>query len=236
MENIAIINYKEVLNKIQDQENHLLIANGFNYGLGVNTGYKAIFQKMAENNQAIYYDALDMVEECNFDLESFIGKMQKDISSDNFFLRKFVHNKIKFDFMQATHEIVKFEIRNIYSEKNEGIYFLLRQFNNYFTLNYDSFLYLLLLKYNSVDSDSKNVIAFEPNTLFIEEDLNEKYNDIYKEIKTARKNGKLRINFGGEGVVIEKDFNKLTKTHFIAEVKEYSKSNDKGWKTKEIEK
>ena len=32
-------------------------------------------------------------------------------------------------------------------KKNEGIYLLLREFTNYFTLNYDSFLYMLLLKY-----------------------------------------------------------------------------------------
>ena len=56
-------------------------------------------------------------------------------------------NKIKLDFMQALHSIVKSQIKHVYAEQNEGIYILLSQFDNYFTLNYDSFLYLLLLKY-----------------------------------------------------------------------------------------
>jgi len=30
-----VIKYKDIIGKIENQENHLLIANGFNYGLGV---------------------------------------------------------------------------------------------------------------------------------------------------------------------------------------------------------
>ena len=47
--------------------------------------------------------------------------------------------------MKAAHEIVKSKIKNIYAEKNEGIHILLKNFANYFTLNYDSFLYLDIL-------------------------------------------------------------------------------------------
>ncbi len=118
----TILTYKEVLDEIQDKENHLLIANGFNYGLGVNTGYGAIFEKMAKNNKEIYNDAKKVVEDCGFDLECFIGKLEKDINQDNIFLKKYISNKIKLDFMQATHEIVKSEIKNIYAEKNDGIF------------------------------------------------------------------------------------------------------------------
>jgi len=235
MKENTILNYKEVLENIKEQENHLLIANGFNYGLGVNTGYKAIFEKMAKNNRDIYNDALKMVEDCSFDLEYFIGELEKDINQDNKFLTKYVRNKVKLDFMQATHEIVKSEIKNIYAEKNEGVFVLFKEFTNYFTLNYDSFLYLLLLKYKSVDNQKKNTFVFQPTLKFIENDLDIKRDNIYSEIKIARQSGKLRLNFNdNDKNTLEKRFDKLTKIHFIEEIKEYSKTNNKKWKTKDI--
>lgn len=142
---IALITYKELLDRIDGQQNHLLVANGFNSGLGVSTGYCEIFQKMIEYNN-IYKDAAELFEKCNHDLEKFVGQLETRICSDPF-LTKYVHNKIKLDFMQATHEIVKSKMKDIYAEKNDGIFLLLNNFTNYFTLNYDSFLYLLLLKY-----------------------------------------------------------------------------------------
>ena len=236
MEKHTILTYKEVLNEIQHKENHLLIANGFNYGLGVNTGYGAIFEKMADNNKKIYNDALKMVQDCDFDLEYFIGKLQDDINQDNIFLQKYVANKIKLDFMQATHEIVKAEIKNIYADKNDGIFVLLKAFTNYFTLNYDSFLYLLLLKYKPIEDKKKNAIAFLPSIKFIEDDLNTNQNSIYSEIKNARDNGKIRLTLGKVNDSLEKDCRMLTKTHFTTEIKSYSKTYEKGWKTKDIDK
>ncbi|WP_320019022.1 DUF4917 family protein [Labilibaculum manganireducens] len=236
MKKHTILTYKEVINEIQHKENHLLIANGFNYGLGVNTGYGAIFNKMAKNNKKIYNDALKMVEDCDFDLEYFIGKLEEDINEDNTFLRKYISNKIKLDFMQATHEIVKSEIKNIYTDKNDGIFVLLKEFTNYFTLNYDSFLYLLLLKYKPIENKKKNAIAFMPSLKFIETDLDTNQNNIYSEIKNARVNGKLRLNLGSPSNSLEKDCRMLTKTHFTTEIKEYSKTHKKGWQTKDIDK
>lgn len=234
-EEISVQSYKEVLEKIQNQENHLLIGNGFNYGLGINTGYSSIFKKMIENNKGVFKDASSLVEECGFDLEKLIGRLEADISSNNPFLRKYVSNKVKLDFMQSTHEIVKSEIKNIYAEKNEGIFLLLQNFTNYFSLNYDSFLYLLLLKYKPIQHDGKNALILQPSIKFIEEDLNESQNNIYQEIKEAREKGKLEINFGDESTSVKKPFSKLTKSHFLTEVKEYSKTNNKGWKTKDID-
>jgi hypothetical protein len=234
MEDIKLLTYKEVLIEIEGVENHLLIGNGFNYGLGINTGYKSIFLKMIENNLGVYRAALPMVEESGFDLEEFIGRLEKDIDSDNLFLKKYICNKIKLDFMQAAHEIVKSEIKNIYAEKNEGLFLLLQNFTNYFSLNYDSCLYLLLLKYKTIDKEDKNTIAFETSLKFIEDDLDRKQNNIYTEIKEARKNGNLEINFGDEESLMKKAFRYLTKLHFLTEVKDYSKSNKRGWKTKDI--
>lgn len=235
MEDILLLTYREVLQEIDAKENHLLIGNGFNYGLGINTGYKSIFQKMIENNFGVYKAALPMVEESGFDLEEFIGRLEKDIDSDNLFLKKYICNKIKLDFMQAAHEIVKSKIKNIYAEKNEGIYLLLQNFTNYFSLNYDSFLYLLLLKYKTIDKEAKNTIALEPSLNFIEEDLDKKQNDIYTEIKEARKNGNLDISLGDNDPTMRKRFCVLTKSHFLTEVKDYSKSKKKGWKVKDID-
>lgn len=235
METSTILNYKEVLERIKNQDNHLLIANGFNYGLGVKTGYRDIFKKMTKNNKEIYNDAIEMIENSGFDLEYFIGKLEEDINQDNIFLKKYVSNKVKLDFMQATHEIVKEEIKNIYAEKNDGIFILLKEFTNYFTLNYDTLLYLLLLKYKPIENEKKNTIVFQPSLKFIEEDLDTQQNNIYTEIKNARVNGTLRLNLGSDANSLEKDCKMLTKTHFVAEIKEYSKTFKKGWQTKDID-
>lgn len=236
MEDIPLLSYKEVLQAIENKENHLLIGNGFNYGLGIDTGYKSIFQRMIEENRSVYEEAKPIIEKCHYDIEEFIGELEKEIESTNSFLKKYVNNKIKFDFMKATHEIVKSEIKDIYAEKNEGIFLLLQNFTNYFTLNYDSFLYLLLLKYKTVDKDKKDSIAFQPSLNFIEKDMDNKHNDIYKEIMDARKKGELEINLGGDDRLMKKSLGSLTKSHFITEVKAYSKTNKKGWKTKDIDK
>lgn len=234
-ETIPVLKYKEVLENIENQENHLLLGNGFNRSLGVNTSYRAIFQKMIESKHGLYKDVIKLAEDCNYDLEYFIGKLEADIDDQNVFLKKYVRNKIKIDFMQATHEIVKFEIKNVYAEHNEGVYLLLKNFTNYFTLNYDSFLYLLLLNFKSSKNNDDKAIVFEPSIKFIEEDMNEWQNHIYSEIRQARENGKLELDFRDDINKMEKSFNKMTRSHFEKEIKEYSKTNNKGWKTKDIE-
>lgn len=227
-----MITYKELLERIEGQQNHLLIANGFNRGLGVNTSYHAIFDKMIDNND-IYKEAQSSFVECGYDLEVFLGKLEASIIG-NTFLQKYIKNNIKLDFMRATHDIVKSKIKNIYSEKNEGIFILLKNFSTYFTLNYDSFLYLLLLKYKPSEDNANNAIALEPTLNFIEDDCDIKANNIYTEIKKARQEGVLKITINNDNDIFEKSLGKLPKTHFVTEVKAYSKSNKKGWKDKDI--
>lgn len=231
--NIPFLSYQEVLSQIQNQENHLLIANGFNYGLGVHTGYSDIFKKMLNSNFGIFSEAKKYIEECHYDLESFLKRMTDDVSEDNVFLKKYICNKIKMDFMKALHEIVKSQVKNIYEEKNEGIYILLKEFTNYFTLNYDAFLYMLLLKYKTTDSDN-NALAFEPTLNFIEEDLDERQNNIYTEIKDAREKGELEITIDNN--IIKKEMKHLTKTQFVSAINTYCKDKKKNWKIKEINK
>jgi hypothetical protein len=236
--NVELLTYNDVINKINNGENHLLIGNGFNYGLGVNTGYKAIFNEMIKSRHALYKDAEDIVESCGYDLEKFIGELQKDINDENEFLKKFISNKVKLDFLQATHKIVKSSIKNVYAEKNEGIYILLNNFSNFFTLNYDSFLYILLLKYKRSVSqkniDVEGSLAMTPNLKFIEEDMNDKQENIYAEIKRLRENGQLTITKDSNDKTTS-DLDKITKTDFLSAVKIYNKKKSKGWEVKDIE-
>lgn len=234
-EEIILLNYKDILRKLEKQECHLLLGNGFNQGLGIDTSYKSIFQKMTENDHGIYKDVKKIIEDSKYDLEKFIGKLLADINSKHTFLKKYVENKVKYDFMKAAHGIVKHEIKNIYAEKNEGIYILLRNFNNYFTLNYDSFLYLLLLNFKLSDTDDKTAIAIQSSLKFMEEDMNETQSNIYSGIKQARQNGTLNINAGNDSNTVSKPMSELTKTHFVAEIKTYSKSQNKNWKASDIE-
>ena len=94
---VELLNYQEVLKQIKGHENHLLLGNGFNRGLGVNTSYSNIFQKMTEKEFSLYKEAASLVKECGYDLEHFIGRLTDDIDSKNNFLKKFVSNKIKMD-------------------------------------------------------------------------------------------------------------------------------------------
>jgi len=231
---IPLLSYEQVLETIEGKENHLLLGNGFNYGLGIKTGYSQIFEKMIENNHGIYKDIADLVEKCNYDLELFIGELENDIADNNVFLKKYVNNKVKMDFMQATHEIVKAELKNIYAEKNEGVFLLLKNFTNFFTLNYDSFLYILLLNYKSDYELGDEAIAIQPTLKFIEDDLNLQHNSIYDEIKKIR-NGSLTISPDTVNNPTNTPIDRVTKGTFVAIINQYSKSNNKNWKTKEIE-
>lgn len=234
-EEIILLKYPEILKKIDGKECHLLLGNGFNRSLGVNTSYSAIFQKMLQNDFGIYKDAGDTVKRCDFDLEKFTGELLKDIDEKNVFLQKYVANKVKQDFMRATHEIVKEGIKNIYAEQNDGVYMLLKHFQNYFTLNYDSFLYLLLLNFKLEESGEETAVVFQPTLKFIEEDLNTSQNNIYTEIKKARENGTVSIKIENNSNITVQNLSELTKKNFISEIEIYSKNNNKNWKTSDIE-
>ena len=229
-----ILEYRELLEIIEGEENHLLIANGFNYGLAVGTGYKEIFDKMIEKNNGVYKEAQSSFEKCGYDLELFLEEIRKDISSENVFLTKYVNNKIKLDFMQALHEIVKSKIKNVYAEKNEGIFLLLNKFTNYFTLNYDPFLYMLLLKHK-ISKNENDSLVIQPTLPYIQEDIDTQHNNLYTEIKQLRDSGLLVISVEGDpSSRTESELMLLTKTQFVSALQAYSKKNNKEWKQKDI--
>lgn len=229
-----ILEYKDLLEKIEGEENHLLIANGFNYGLAVGTGYKEIFDKMIEKNNGVYKEALSLFRKCGYDLELFLEEIRKDISTENAFLTKYVNNKIKLDFMLALHEIVKSKIKNIYAEKNEGIFLLLNKFTDYFTLNYDPFLYMLLLKHKKSREENDSLVI-QPALPYIQENIDTQHNNLYTEIKQLRDNGSLMISVEGDpSSRTVSELMLLTKTQFVSALQAYNKKNNKEWKQKDI--
>lgn len=209
-----------MLSEIENTENHLLLGNGFNYSLGVNTGYANIFDVMKELNPI--YNSLN-IENGNYDIEGIIVRLKNNIiNPDKVFLDSFINNQVKKDFIKACFSIVKDSIKNIYEEKNNGIGLLFKNFTTYFSLNYDPFLYLLLLKYKKND----NILVFNNSIPFMEIDLNIQTSEKYKTIKEIYFTYKKDI-FDSSGTrILEKDFSKLTKTDFEKQLNEVLKSKN----------
>ena len=159
---IKIKTYKEILSELNNKKAHLLLGNGFNNSLGIETGYQSIFEKMGKEHTE-YKDLTSKLDKYNYDIEKLILDLRKQIkkqiqnSKYNSFLSKYTQRKIKSDFMKATYSLVKNQVKEVYNEKNRDIYQLLKKFTNYFTLNYDPHLYLLLMKFKkSKKSDTNN--------------------------------------------------------------------------------
>ena len=228
---INLKTYREVLRELENNssDNHLLLGNGFNNSLGIKTGYESIFNEMKKEYPR-YSEVEDVLSRHDYDIEILIDQFKKKIPNDNF-LPQYVERKIKVDFMKATYSIVKEEIKTIYQEKNQGIHLLLKQFTNYFTLNYDPFLYLLLMKFKKNEGGESIAVAFQKTISFIKEDLNHTQNNIYSEIEKARQDGSLSIIV--DKFEIQKSLENCTKTEFTIVIKSYFKN--KKWRNRDIE-
>ncbi len=230
---VRLLTYSELLEKLStDSPSHLLLGNGFNNSLGVKTNYSEIFAQMKRT-----YSGYEQVESYlkgeYFDIEKLIGYLKGQINHDNEdFLPSYIERKVKLDFMNATNEIIQESIKNVYQDNNESIHLLLKNFTNYFTLNYDPFLYLLLMKFKKDDEIKNEVLTIQNTFLFQEEDLNQAQNNIYKKIKQAKTNGKLTINVNNNNKTV--DLKSVKKTQFVLSVKTYFQ--DEAWKGKDIEK
>lgn len=224
--NNKLLTYEEVLSELKESktQNNLLLGNGFNLSLGVNTSYKHIFEVMKNNNKDY-----SIIQSKKLDLEEFIGECKKNIIKDNQpytdFLTTFLHNKIKLDFMKAITEIVTKEIKTIYQEKNEELYLLFRNFDNFFTLNYDPFLYQLLMKYKTTDEQNYGLL-FTNSSKGKELLLNHESKILLKEIEKGYKNGTVTIIIDNKPVIL--NLNKLSKTDFTHEIKTYYKDRTTG--------
>lgn len=215
---LNLISYNDVLQELEKSKpnNHLLLGNGFNLSLGIKTDYNSILNQMKKNNKEY-----ESVISGDFDLEEFIGTCKSQIiETDNpyfDFMKRYYHNKIKLDFMKAVTEIVSKEMKNIAQVKKEEIYLLLKQFDSYFTLNYDPFLYQLLMCYKK--EDKKEALIFENTLPFIKEQMEYNTQAILKEIEDGYQSGILTINMGTDATQLE--LNKLNKSDFEKEMKLY---------------
>ncbi|WP_180374286.1 DUF4917 family protein [Candidatus Synechococcus spongiarum] len=230
-EDIKMITYPQVLQELKstDQCSHLLLGNGFNNSLGICTNYRNIFEKMVEED-FIYKTVKSTIETIDYDIEKLIGSLKECINTDssfNSFLKSYVENKVKFDFMKSACLIVRDKIKGIYQDRNEKIYLLFKNFTTYLTLNYDTFLYLILMKFKR-----NRVLAFQNSSLFQSRDLDEIENRIYAEIKGALENGQITTQVNNE--TLNTCLNKLPKTTFESIIKNYNKQNNKQWKSKDI--
>jgi len=210
---------------------HLLLGNGFNLSLGVNTRYEIIFKEMKKRYTG--YEKIEPVfeNECDRNIEKLIEKMTDKLAvvlkdrAQRDFLPDYIRNEIKWDFIKATSTIVKDKVNKIYQVKSKEIHSLLEGFTNYFTLNYDPFLYLLLMKFakRGNDEDQGN-LAIPPG------EAGERLHEIYDKIRSAFHNGTLTIWIDGEEKSFELDH--ITKGEFIVAVKLYFKSEN--WRSSEI--
>ena len=222
----------------------MLLGNGFNNSLGIKTDYKSIFEKMKEKYPD-YGKVEGVLEEHDYDIEALIKDLKREVKEDKKFLSQhiaeevkedkkflpqYIARKVKLDFMQAAHSIVKTKINKVYQEKIQGIHVLLKNFTNYFTLNYDLFLYLLLMKFKK--DDRNNIIAFQKTIRFQAEDLNRIQNNIYSEIKKANEEGVVSIT--GAGNKTKTELRRCKKTEFTRIVQIHFK--DKGWDSEDIKK
>ena len=74
--------------------------------------------------------------------------------------------------MKAVGEMVQDLIKYVYSEHNESIHLLLRNFTCYFTLNFDPLLYLVLSRLKTEDRVN-DAFAFHQQKLPIHQNLSE---------------------------------------------------------------
>ena len=228
-----MLDYKTVLERTDWEDSHLLLWNGFNRWLAINTSYEAIFNKMMTDKYSVYQDAKEVAINVKYDLEIFIWEITKNLSEKDTFLRKYISNKIKLDFMKAAQEIVSENIKNVYTEKNQWIFILLQNFTNFFTLNYDPFIYLLLLKFKKSNAAELDTIGIQPSIQFQKEDIDQNEGGIYSEIQKARNEWKLTIGIDSTNTKTV-DLSESRKWTFSTAVKEYFK--DRNWKWTEVNK
>ena len=227
--------YQEILQELEanQQECHLLLGNGFNNSLGVNTSYKNIFERMKK--EYVGYSKLEAyMQENNYNVEMLIDRLKQDIRNeetlDKDFLPKFIETKVKLDFMKAAYTIVKGAVKDIYNNENTSVHLLFKNFANYFSLNYDPFLYLLLMQFKELKNDN-TAIALQNSFNFKNTDWDASLGNIYTEIKKARESGILRTAVGDE--IFIKNLRIAKKSVFTTLIKEHFESRK--WKNKEIE-
>ena len=91
--------------------------------------------------------------------------------------------------MKAVTQLVTREEKNIFQEKNEKICLLLKQFDNFFTLNYDPFLYQLLMTYKIEGTEHQQAIAFSNTFPFVKDLMENQDKELFDIIQRAYDTG-----------------------------------------------
>ena len=214
----GLMSCKELLKEIQKDKNgglgcHLLLGNGFNSSLGINTRYKNIFEQMQEIEPLYNENIAEKIEEdCNYDIEKFIknlkGLVNKiDDGKKDFkkFLETSIEKKVKLDFIKACSNIIDKKANKIYRDENIKSFF--NNFSNYFTLNFDPFLYLLLMK----KKEEKD-----------EEGMEKTHPEVCENILNFYQTAEIKITWQNKNIA-EKEMDDVLKKNFELEANEYCK-------------
>ena len=221
MSKAKLISYKELLAVLSEHEsNHLLLGNGFNSSLGISTRYEDIFERMKKEYPE--YERIENdIRENNYDIELLLAKLKAKILGDSEdFLSEFTERKIKIDFMKAASKIVKNRIKSVYDGENRFVNLFFHKFTQYFSLNYDPALYLILLNYKGEDSNGNQLVLFSKKNKSIIEDLDEKQTSILSKIKKAKNDGILELKAHPKDPNSKKiELKYLRKVEFVAQIK-----------------
>ena len=132
-----IVNWDEILQAFsKDEPKNLLIANGFNMCLGVDTSYSSLFLSIMKSlhiKEIISDETKKYIEENNSNLEACLEKVSKEH-----------RNTVLTEFYREILDKCKKRI----AKYNDLVKFFLL-FNKFFTTNYDPLLYGFLLNNKS---------------------------------------------------------------------------------------
>lgn len=139
----------------------LLTGNGFNVALGIDTGYKKIRDEMLRQKGSEWINVIDAK---TTDLEQEIKKLEdKKDPLENTDGR---HAYLKL-FLMSLNKLVKDGIHQVIEKKELSTF--MDKFENYYTLNYDHLLLLVLfnavnIEYTDIDEKDLNSIIESRNT------------------------------------------------------------------------
>ncbi len=176
-----LITYDGLLQRLENnkRDHHLLLGNGFNISLKIDTSYENIFSKIKKSHPE-YLSIEARLKEDNFDIEKLPRQLMEVISNASKsryeFIKRRLEDEIKQDFIYAAMKIITegFDKKDE-TFSNKGVFKLLDHFTNYFTLNYDPLLYLLLLEKIKLPE----ILALMNKNLFVS-DQGEYIHPVYK--------------------------------------------------------
>ena len=202
---LEIKTYKALLQELDSTSDncHLLLGNGFNAVLKMETGYENITQKLRDINPH-YKDLKIELKKCDFDVERFIKLLEEQIEDIGdieirTFLKGYIRPAVKKDFLESLSRIVESKVEDIFDPSVSvwaDLQSFLSRFMNFFTLNFDPFLYIILLRLKE-PSPSKTTPANKKHKLSpLEKNLCTEMLEIYNDSELFSKMAKYNLTSG----------------------------------------